>query len=756
MGNIRKDDLIWTETGHHLRLQVLIPSLTGRRGNKVNFFNGQVTGLRIDPATGTVLQKILATTAIAGIYCLLNFFLRIHLPGVSNVDIRPQIVLLFAAGYFLGPGYGFLAGFAGNFLTDIFLGNGLTYLPTWTIGNGLVGALTGFFSYRKQERLDSLVQLVWLVVTLLLVNVISLSYAAGLMNLLESDFPLLTNIRYFFLPALISNVMSALVLFPGILFLLGRMKPNYPIKLSLANYYLTLALLIVSWVILFHDSPDILALSDTNGMDLAAGNAFVEKLTYWSLLFLILLMGSFLISSWMSKQILHPLTRLEETVFMVLNGNPDSVKHLLDLSRREDEIGVLSYSIRLLSEKLWESQKRFRDDLEKNMPFLDPSDSGTDILVISLISLFGKDISDQPTVHGLQKTGGQLSNLSAIALLISACGLEELAGTYTDAKIETSLEGMNEIRQNSAMSRKEKQALALAIDMKLLFKGRLLKLDLHTPINRDLSFHLLERAQSFRKSSRNYIGFLTEPDIVNRILNRWERMVRTRNDKLESVMNAAIGKGLITGYQLKALEGLADFDPVTTISYSHRDIRHIIQLIGLLMTENLQAKVQLEPKLSVYYYPDTWDPIEERHLSNFDTDKKVAMIHELDLLLEFMSLDHRNRFHPVIDRFAKQEQTADRNILFGSWHNPLFRSNVPIDGYHRLSDIGTAVSGCIAHTYVREEESAGLEDWLRKNFDDLDITISPIWVNDDFFRYLNGMSRCTETHIKTDSSLFGV
>ncbi len=38
----------------------------------------------------------------------------LDLPGVTRVDLRPQVVLLIAAGYFLGPVYGFLTGFAGD------------------------------------------------------------------------------------------------------------------------------------------------------------------------------------------------------------------------------------------------------------------------------------------------------------------------------------------------------------------------------------------------------------------------------------------------------------------------------------------------------------------------------------------------------------------------------------------------------------------------------------------------------------------
>jgi uncharacterized membrane protein YdjX (TVP38/TMEM64 family) len=70
-------------------------------------------------------QKLFVCALVIAAYALTNYFLRIHLPGVSNVDLRPQIILIFVVGYLYGPFYGFLAGFAGNFCTDLLFGYGL-------------------------------------------------------------------------------------------------------------------------------------------------------------------------------------------------------------------------------------------------------------------------------------------------------------------------------------------------------------------------------------------------------------------------------------------------------------------------------------------------------------------------------------------------------------------------------------------------------------------------------------------------------
>lgn len=683
------------------------------------------------------LKKILGTTAIVAVYSLLNYFLRMHLPGVSNVDLRPQVVLLIVAGYLYGPWYGFIAGFAGNFCSDMLFGYGLRYLPSWTIGNGLIGALICFYPYRKNIRLDSIGQLVWLVLFLILTNVISLTYAAGMENILDSHLPQAINFRYFYVPALLSNVLGSLIFFPAILLMLGYLKKNYPVKLAMANYYLTVTLLVVSWISFIPSNQTFHALITSAGMDMIEGNALVDAFNYWALMFVMMLLLSFFISSWMSKTIISPLKQLENTVFAVLKGDPSSAERLAGLAGREDEIGILSYTVRLLSEKLWETQTLFRNELEKRMKFLDARDSGTDILVTALFSLFGRvALEDQTDVANLQTR--ELNKLSAICLIISASGLQELAATYSDTKIEKSLEGMDLILTDAGLSKQQCQAIALAIDVNLLFKGRLKMMDIHAPLSRELAFHLLERVQCFRKSSQNYIGYVTAPDIVGRILDKWEKAEKIRSKRLEEVMNRATGQFVITGYQIKNLRDLAQFDADLTIAYSHSDFQHIKQLIGLLMSETFQAKLQLEPKRSSFFYRDEWEKTADLHLEVLEGGKIVAHKDEFDLVMEFTDRDHRDRFRQIIDTYAKREFNNERKILRDSWYQPLYRLEVPVDGYISIACIIIQDETHIAYAYVKEDEAVDRVEWFKKELPDLKISTAAIWVNDAFFRYLAG------------------
>ncbi|MBN1664225.1 MAG: ECF transporter S component [Deltaproteobacteria bacterium] len=682
-------------------------------------------------------QKILVCAlAIAG-YALTNYFLRIHLPGVSNVDLRPQIVLIFVVGYLYGPCYGFLAGFAGNFCTDLLFGYGLRYLPSWTIGNGLIGALIGFFPYRKAASLERIGQMVSLIIMLIFVNTAALAYASGMVSLLDKQLPSAINFRYFYVPALLSNIIGTLVLFPAILLGLQRFKLNYPIKLSLAVYYLTVLMLVLSWIVLNPTYRYIPALFNPSSLSMEQGNALVDAFSYWAFLLVILLVLSFVVSGWMSKAIITPLKRLEDAVLTVLKGDSSSAQKLDGLARRSDEVGILSYTVQLLSEEFWETQKLSRRELEKTLKFIDERDTGTDVLVVALASLFGKDNPGAPEAKSILDASSELTNVTAIALVVSACGLQELAATYSDAKIDKSFQGMDVNVTQAALTRDHRQALALSIDVHLLFKGRLKVMDLHAPLNRDMAFHLLERVHAFRLSRKKYAGYVTEPGIVGKLLDQWEKSAGIGNENVIKRMNLAVANGTIIGYHIKRLENLANFDVDLKISYSHNDIKHIKQLVGLLIGENMQAKLQMEPKCSSFLLMDGWEMKEAMHLETLPDGRKAAHMTEFDLVMEFTLPEDRDRFRQIIEQYAKREDKEGGRILFESFYHPLYKSDVPLEGFNRIADIILRNKTHIVQTFVKEEGAAAKLEWFKREMPDMDITVTPVWVNDDFFRYLN-------------------
>jgi hypothetical protein len=62
-------------------------------------------------------------------------------PSVSQVSLRPAIVIPMFFGYTFGPVVGFFTGAVGNMFGDALTGFGLS--PQWSLGNGLVGLIAG-------------------------------------------------------------------------------------------------------------------------------------------------------------------------------------------------------------------------------------------------------------------------------------------------------------------------------------------------------------------------------------------------------------------------------------------------------------------------------------------------------------------------------------------------------------------------------------------------------------------------------------
>ncbi len=88
------------------------------------------------------------------------------LPSVSNVSLRPAIVIPVFFGFAFGPVVGFFTGFVGNVLGDALTGWGV--YPVWDVGNGLIGLICGLvlaFSNKKQA-LDILT---WVTVVICLI-----------------------------------------------------------------------------------------------------------------------------------------------------------------------------------------------------------------------------------------------------------------------------------------------------------------------------------------------------------------------------------------------------------------------------------------------------------------------------------------------------------------------------------------------------------------------------------------------------------
>lgn len=127
-------------------------------------------------------------------------------PSVSQVALRPAIAIPMFFGYAFGPVVGFFTGAVGNMFGDALTGFGLS--PQWSIGNGLVGMLSGAWMLMG-DRKKSLN-------TILYVGA-GLALLAGLLYFLN---PSVNNLNYYN-PANDTFGETPLTLFAGSAILIG-------------------------------------------------------------------------------------------------------------------------------------------------------------------------------------------------------------------------------------------------------------------------------------------------------------------------------------------------------------------------------------------------------------------------------------------------------------------------------------------------------------------------------------------------------
>jgi len=127
-------------------------------------------------------------------------------PSVSQVALRPAIAIPMFFGYAFGPVVGFFTGAVGNTFGDALTGFGLS--PQWSIGNGLVGMLSGAWMLMG-DRKKSLN-------TILYVGA-GLTVLAGLLYFLN---PATNNLNYYN-PSNDTFGETQITLFAGVAILIG-------------------------------------------------------------------------------------------------------------------------------------------------------------------------------------------------------------------------------------------------------------------------------------------------------------------------------------------------------------------------------------------------------------------------------------------------------------------------------------------------------------------------------------------------------
>ena len=89
----------------------------------------------------------------AALYAIFSYLFNgtvFVVPSLSQVSLRPAIAIPMFFGFAFGPVVGFFSGAVGNIFGDALTGFGLS--PQWSIGNGLVGFVSGLVFLFKDKK----------------------------------------------------------------------------------------------------------------------------------------------------------------------------------------------------------------------------------------------------------------------------------------------------------------------------------------------------------------------------------------------------------------------------------------------------------------------------------------------------------------------------------------------------------------------------------------------------------------------------
>jgi hypothetical protein len=350
----------------------------------------------------------------------------------------------------------------------------------------------------------------------------------------------------------------------------------------------------------------------------------------------------------------------------------------------------------------------------------------------------------------LQKlTGVEITEGSdAVVAIIEATNFTKFALTYSEEKADSRLEyyGVENIGAFDA------KYVACALDSHLLDKADFESLvSSNDSISQELAYHITMVVARELGLARNFIGNVSDSDILVKVADSFNEIYMYSYGKLYQLGATLVQEKSATGFNIKQDGFNANFLPETTIKYGHCDENHLKQLISLLNSEDVDAKIQIEPKTSIYEYLPEWGPFPETtpeyRVEQYSAD--LALVHavEYDVKFEFDTEEDMMKFDSIINQYSKknavnQEEGSTVKLIDGAWWQPLYSTsvrNIDESAYTLINDNVATENGYSIHPYSLVEGSAKLEAEMEE-LSGLDTVTKPLYVNNAFYRYITGTS----------------
>lgn len=335
---------------------------------------------------------------------------------------------------------------------------------------------------------------------------------------------------------------------------------------------------------------------------------------------------------------------------------------------------------------------------------------------------------------------GVLTPATAAPAIVTAANMKELAQTYTDAQAAAACKRFGKISTSDA------PYVACAVTMGLIPTT----VNFTAPLNGDTASVLLMNAVQASGKGRRFLGFSNESDIASRLVTAWNSFTIFDDATLTKLGAQIVESGATTGYNLKYDGYSSRFLSENTIQYGHDNITHAVQLMGLLNRAGLVARVQLEPKVSVYQYLLEWSDGKVPDATPTVVVKKVAdnlyltYSVEYDLELEFANKKDRAAFDDLINKYAKIWDTNPngKGMIYSAWWQPLYstKDEMPSPQYTQIYDMVVRNGAYTIHPFATEKQMTAVRDKVAALAPDLSCSPVKIWVDAAFYRYITGSS----------------
>ncbi|NBD27172.1 hypothetical protein [Paenibacillus glycinis] len=350
-------------------------------------------------------------------------------------------------------------------------------------------------------------------------------------------------------------------------------------------------------------------------------------------------------------------------------------------------------------------------------------------------ALYQNGVLASDTVNAAKPLGAA----NAVQTAVRAAGLKELAYSYPRAKAEKAVAKLPV--KASALDLKTVQELAVAVDTGLLPADYYNQLQPNAAVTADLANLLIGKTLVFKGQFKHYIGYVGDADIYTKLTDAYNESAIIKSDELQKIVDTALEKGLVTGYNLKDSHFEPNFVESLSLVYGHSDLHHALQLIGLLRSEGLDAKVQFEPKTSAFVYLKEWgEPgvSEQYEVKQIANGNYIEYAKEFDIAFEFATAADKARFNAVVNAYAKKNEENQQGLIAGSWWQPLYYSLTPLPEYKEITNNKIAIGRYYAQSFSLKEQSQAVIDGFKQVDPSVKVESYDFWTDVPFFNYLNG------------------